>query len=44
LYLPEDFLDTIAAGGLAALPDAFHLLLNAAMLVCANKLRVKFGR
>ncbi len=31
--LPEDLLDQIAAGGLAALPDALRLLLNAAMLL-----------
>ena len=31
--LPADLLDQIAAGGLAALPDALRVLLNAAMLV-----------
>ena len=31
--LPEGLLATIADGGLAALPDAFRLLLNAAMLL-----------
>ncbi len=31
--VPEDLLDQIAEGGLAALPDALRLLLNAAMLL-----------
>ncbi len=35
--LPEELLDTIADGGLAALPDAFRLLLNAAMLLERQK-------
>lgn len=35
--LPEDLLDSIADGGLAALPDAFRLLLNAAMLLERQK-------
>ena len=35
--LPDDLLDTIAEGGLAALPDAFRLLLNAAMLLERQK-------
>jgi transposase-like protein len=35
--LPEDVLDQIAEGGLAALPDALRLLLNAAMLLERQK-------
>jgi len=35
--LPEGLLDHIADGGLAALPDAFRLLLNAAMLLERQK-------
>lgn len=35
--LPEDLLDQIAESGLAALPDALRLLLNAAMLVERQK-------
>jgi len=35
--LPEELLDTIADGGLAALPEAFRLLLNAAMLLERQK-------
>ncbi len=35
--LPEELLDTIADGGMAALPDAFRLLLNAAMLLERQK-------
>lgn len=35
--LPEQLLDTIADGGLAALPEAFRLLLNAAMLLERQK-------
>lgn len=35
--LPEDFLESIADNGLDALPDAFRLLLNAAMLLERQK-------
>ncbi len=35
--LPEEMLEQIADGGLAALPDAFRLLLNAAMLLERQK-------
>lgn len=35
--LPEDMLEQIADAGLAALPDAFRLLLNAAMLLERQK-------
>ena len=35
--LPDELLDTIADGGLAALPEAFRLLLNAAMLLERQK-------
>jgi putative transposase len=35
--LPEELLDQIAEGGLAALPDALRLLLNAAMLLERQK-------
>ena len=35
--LPEELLNSIADGGLAALPDAFRLLLNAAMLLERQK-------
>ncbi len=35
--LPEELLDSIADGGLAALPEAFRLLLNAAMLLERQK-------
>ena len=35
--LPEEVLDQIAEGGLAALPDALRLLLNAAMLLERQK-------
>src|SRR5687768_7169101 len=35
--LPDDLLDQIADGGLAALPDALRLLINAAMLLERQK-------
>ena len=35
--LPEDLLDQIAEGGLAAVPDALRILLNAAMLLERQK-------
>jgi len=35
--LPDELLDSIADGGLAALPEAFRLLLNAAMLLERQK-------
>jgi putative transposase len=35
--LPEELLEQIADGGLAALPDALRLLINAAMLLERQK-------